>query len=374
MWIQFLKCSRVFLIIVVGIAVLAQPCLSKTGNPKIRVTVGQSITQSVDQKIKTISIANSDIADVVVAGPQEVLINGKLIGLTTLVVWDEYNNSQLFDVVVRGPFSNQKIELRVKLAEVNRSKAFELGFDFFGLTTTEDGDEVSGASYGGSVDTPRFPLGLFTGNSVEAATGAFRWVTGSGDEVQTLIHAAMSNGVLKLLAEPNVVAASGQKAEFLSGGEIPVPIASAGAQGGTTVTIQWKEFGVKVKFVPTIVDSQVINLHVIPEVSSLDYGNGIEISGFKIPALRTRRAETTVELRDQEILVIGGLFMEEEEKVRTRIPILGHIPVLGYLFSDTRNIKTQTELMLIVSPHLVRALPNGTEITLPGTEEIEEEY
>lgn len=374
MWIQIIKCSRVLVIIMVAIAVLAQPCLSKPGNPKIRVTVGQSITQSVDQKIKTISIANSDIADVVVAGPTEVLINGKLIGLTTLVVWDEYNTSQLFDVVVRGPFSDQKIELRVKLAEVNRSKAFELGFDFFGLTSTDEGDEFSGASYGGSVDTPRFPLGLFSGNSVEGASGAFRWITGSGSEFQSLIHAAMSNGILKVLAEPNVVAASGQKAEFLSGGEIPVPIASAGAQGGTTVTIQWKEFGVKVKFVPTIVDSQVINLHVVPEVSSLDFGNGIEISGFKIPALRTRRAETTVELRDQEILVIGGLFMEEEEKVRTRIPILGHIPVLGYLFSDTRNIKTQTELMLIVSPHIIRALPAGSEITLPGTEETEEQY
>lgn len=354
---------------VAALVLLVQPCLSKAGNPKIRVIVGQSITQSVDQNVKTVSIANSDIADVVVAGPKEVLINGKQIGLTTLVIWDENNNSQLFDVVVRGPFSNQKIELRVKLAEVNRSKAAELGFDFFGLTTTDDGDEFSGATYGGSVDTPRFPLGLFNGGAVEGASGAFRWITGGGSEFQTLIHAMMSNGVLKLLAEPNVVAASGQKAEFLSGGEIPVPIASAGSQGGTTVTIEWKEFGVKVKFVPTIVDSQVINLHVVPEVSSLDFGNGIEISGFKIPALRTRRAETTVELKDQEILVIGGLYMEEEERVRTRIPILGHIPVLGYLFSDTRNVKTETELMLIVSPHLVRALPSGTTVTLPGTEE-----
>lgn len=375
MWIQFFKCSRVLFIAVVAIALMVQPCLSREANPKIRVTVGQSITQSVEQNVKTVSIANSDIADVVVAGPKEVLINGKKIGLTTLVIWDEFNTSQLFDVAVRGPFSDQKIELRVKLVEVNRTKAFELGFDFFGYTDTDDGDEFVGGTFGGSVDTPRFPLSIFNGAGVEGASAAFGWLTGGGSEFETLIHAAMNNGVLKLLAEPNVVAASGQEAEFLSGGELPIPIAVTGSgQGGTTITVEWKEFGVKVKFIPTIVDSQVINLFVKPEVSSIDYSNAIEISGFTLPALRSRKAETTVELRDQEMLVIGGLYMEEEERVRTRIPVLGHIPVLGYLFSDTRNVKTTTELMLIVSPHIVHALASGTEIKLPEIEETEGSY
>ena len=132
-----------------------------------------------------------------------------------------------------------------------------------------------------------------------------------------------------MLAEPNVVAASGQKANFLSGGEIPVPIASSGAQGGTTVTIEWKEFGVKVEFLPTIVDSNVVNLHVAPEVSNLDYNHAMQISGFGIPAIRSRKAETTVELKDQETLVIGGLIMEEESKQRTRIPLLGTHPAPG---------------------------------------------
>jgi pilus assembly protein CpaC len=295
-------------------------------NPKIRVTVGQSVTQTLDADVKTVSIADSDVADVVVAGPREVLINGKRIGLTTLVVWDQDNVSRVFDVVVRGPFSDRKIELRVQLAEVNRTKAMELGFDFLG-EADNNSDRVLGGLYGGSVDTPTIPLSIFGGKPVQGASAIFQYVTDEGDVFQSMIHAAMSNGVLKVLAEPNVVAASGEEAEFLSGGEIPIPIAVSGTQGGTQITVEWKEFGVKVKFKPTIIDSNVVNLQIAPSVSSLDYGNAIEISGFLLPALRSRKAKTTVELADGEVLVIGGLLMEEEEKVHTRIPLLGHIPV-----------------------------------------------
>jgi pilus assembly protein CpaC len=174
------------------------------------------------------------------------------------------------------------------------------------------------------------------------------------------VKAMIQNGTLKVLAEPNVVAASGQSASFLSGGEIPVPIASAGTTGGSTITIEWKEFGVSVDFLPTIVDSAVINLKVAPEVSSLDFNSGIQMSGFRIPALRTRRAETTVELRDGEILVIGGLILEEENRVKTKIPILGHIPLLGWFFSNSATSKSQTELLLVVSPRITRALSAGS--------------
>jgi pilus assembly protein CpaC len=337
-------------------------------NPQIDVIVGQSVTYTLGAKVKTVSIADSDVADVVVAGPQEVLINGKAIGLTTVVIWDENNVSRKFSVTVRGPFSDQKIELRVKLAEVNRSRASELGFDFLWKHTDSDGTEWTGATFGGGVAAPSIPLGVFGGEAVEGLSAAFKYLTGS-TELTSMIHALQSNGVLRVLAEPNVIAASGEEANFLSGGEIPVPIASAGAQGGSTITIEWKEFGVKVRFVPTIVDTGVINLFVAPEVSSLDYNNAVEISGFKVPALRSRKAETTVELGDEETLVIGGLIMEEENEVRTRIPILGHIPLLGYLFSDTRKVKVENELMIVVSPRLVRSLPRGASVPLPGQEQ-----
>ena len=123
---------------------------------------------------------------------------------------------------------------------------------------------------------------------------------------------------------------------------------------------------------PTIVDTGVINLVVAPELSNLEYGNAIEISGFKIPAIRSRKAHTTVELRDQETLVIGGLIMEEESNVRVSLPLLGRIPLLGYLFSDTRKVKVENELLIVVSPHLVRSLPPGATVTMPGQEPKEE--
>lgn len=355
-----LKNRWISLLALVG--VLSAPATARAKNPQIDVIVGQSVTYRLDAEVKTVSISDSDVADVVVAGPREVLLNGKGVGLTTLVIWDEFNVSRVFNVTVRGPFSDQKIELRVKLAEVNRTKALELGVDMLGKTS-----EWTAATFGGGVATPSIPLAVFGGQAVEGLSGAFRWVSGS-DEISAMIHALQSDGVLRILAEPNVIAASGHEATFLSGGEIPVPIASAGSQGGSTITIEWKEFGVKVRFVPTIVDTGVINLSVAPEVSSLDYNNAIQISGFNIPALRTRKAETTVELRDEETLVIGGLIMEEENEVRTRIPILGHIPLLGYLFSDTRKVKTENELLIVVSPHLVRSLPAGATVKLPGQE------
>ncbi|MGH2570580.1 MAG: type II and III secretion system protein family protein, partial [bacterium] len=182
---------------------------------------------------------------------------------------------------------------------------------------------------------------------------------------QAILKALASKGVLRTLARPTVVAASGETASFLSGGEIPVPIASAGTSGGTTVTIEWKEFGVKVEFLPTIVDEGVINLKVSPEASSLDFNNGVLISGFQIPAIRTRKAETTVELRHNETLVIGGLILEEESDFETKTPILGDIPILGYFFRGIQKASTTSELLIVVSPRIIRANPPGTRVPLP---------
>lgn len=348
------------------------PSVAAARNRKLSVTVGQSVTQKLPNNVKTVSIADSDVADVVVAGPREVLINGKGIGLTTLVIWDEFNESTLFDVVVRGPFSSQQIEIRVKLAEVNRNKAFELGFDY--LVSDQNGRQIGGALFPGAVSSPSLPLAIYDGEDVEGLTGAFRYFSG-GTEFQMMINAAITNGALRILAEPNVVAASGQHASFLSGGEIPVPIASAGVSGGTTITIEWKQFGVSVDFLPTIVDSGVINLKIAPEVSNLDFSSGIQISGFEIPAIRTRKAETTVELKDGEVLVIGGLLLEEQTQFRRRLPLLGSIPLIGYLFSQTDNRTEVKELVLVASPHIVSAMAPGTHVQLPQSmnqKEVEE--
>ena len=162
------------------------PSVSVARNAKLSVTVGQSITQKLPNNVKTVSIADSDVADVVVAGPREVLLNGKKIGLTTLVIWDEFNESAMFDVVVRGPFSSQQIEIRVKLAEVNRTKALELGFDY--LASDENGRTIGGALFPGAISSPQIPLAVFDGQSVEALTGAFRYMSG-GTEFQMMINA-----------------------------------------------------------------------------------------------------------------------------------------------------------------------------------------
>lgn len=334
---------------------------------KITVTVGQSVIHRVPTRVKTVSIADSDVADVVVASPFEILLNGKAIGFTTVVIWDEGQVSTSYDVVVRSPFSGQQIELRVKVAELNRTSLLDHGVDFL----VQDDEENAGGAYGGEVAPPAIPLQLFGGKPAEGVSLALRYLH-EGRDFSAMIRALQAQGFLRVLAEPNLVAATGQTASFLAGGEIPVPVATAGGQGGTTVTVEWKEFGVRISFLPTIVDSGVVNLRVTPEVSSLDYGNGIVLSGFRIPALRSRRAETTVELKDGEILVVGGLIMEEESENVRRVPILGHIPLLGLLFQSKQKSLTELELLLVVSVHIVNAMAPGTEVELPGVVEVTE--
>jgi pilus assembly protein CpaC len=348
-------------------------------NPKINVAVGQSVTQSVPVLIKTVSIADSKVADVVVAGPREILVNGKHTGFTTVVVWDENNVSTIYNVVVRGAFSDQKIELRVQVAELDKQKLLELGVDWLWGKQGANNAWIGG-SYGGKVATPSIPLQIFGDNDLRRAEGgaegvdlAVGWTDGI-HRVTAMLKAMQADGVARILAEPNVVASSGQPASFLSGGEFPVPIAQGGSgAGATTITIEYKEFGIKVDFLPTIVDSGVINLKVAPEVSRLDYANAIQLAGATIPSIAIRRAETTVELNDGQVLVIGGLLFETETKVTSRVPILGHIPLIGLLFSSTRNETTQQELLIVVSPHIIHALPRGTEVALPGVPEEKEE-
>jgi len=359
-----------------GVALVALQGLgspAEARNPKLDVAVGQSITHRTVSLIKTVSIANTEVADVVVAGPQEILINGKSVGFTTLVVWDQNNVSSMYDVVVRGPFHESQIELRVRVAELNKTRAFEYGMDWLWSD-----DRWITAVFGGEVGSRTIPPPPFNpgaaggdeaagvGGIAQQASAAVRYSFG-GTDVLSVIHALQSDGVINILAEPNVVAASGQQASFISGGEFPIPVVSGSGSLVNTVTIEWKEFGVKVDFQPTIIDSGVVSLKVAPEVSRLDYQNGVQLSGFVVPAISKRRAETTVELEDGQVLVIGGLLLETETKVNRKIPILGHIPLIGPLFfSNVRNAKEEQELLIVVSAHLIHALPKGTEVTLPG--------
>jgi pilus assembly protein CpaC len=184
--------------------------------------------------------------------------------------------------------------------------------------------------------------------------GFLNYTRPGGLAIQTIWKALEEKGDLHTLANPTLVARSGEKASFLAGGEFPVPVASSGsAGGGTAVTIEWKQFGVKVDFLPTVQDDGSIVLQVMPEVSQLNFAEGIEINGFRIPSLVSRKTGTTVRMDPGQHLVIGGLKQTENTKTVRRIPVLGQIPLLGMFFSHTTTEKVQRELVLVVSPELI---------------------
>ena len=181
------------------------------------------------------------------------------------------------------------------------------------------------------------------------------------DGYGALLRALESRGAFQSLAEPNLIAYNGQEASFLAGGEFPVPV----VQGATgTVTVQFKEFGIRLNFKPTIA-GDAIRLKVKPEVSTLDFANGVSLGGFRIPALTTRRAETDVELRDGQSFAIAGLLDNLSQEDRSAIPILSKLPIIGPLFKSKAERAEQTELMVLITPRLVRALDPDEVPPLP---------
>jgi pilus assembly protein CpaC len=211
----------------------------------------------------------------------------------------------------------------------------------------------------------------FTDLSGSSTTIGFLLDSGN-EEIQALVQAAVAKGDLRTLAEPNLLTLPAKEAYFLAGGEFPYPT----IQGtNNAVTIVFKEFGIKLLFTPQIARNGAIRLSIKPEVSTLDFGNGLTISGFEIPSLRTRRAETEVELREGQYLAIAGLLDNESTKNLTKIPILGDIPILGELFKSKSLRQRRTELVVLVSPSLVMAsdsappIPTGEPGPMPAVKD-----
>jgi pilus assembly protein CpaC len=323
----------------------------------LRIPVGHAHVVESGSKVTTVAIAAPDIADAAVGSERTVVVNGKAAGKTSLVVYNEGGKFTVYDVDVFVPNGNQQVKLHARVAEMNETAKKELGFDWFGNGKSSqrwlDGS-LSGGLYTTKVATPSYPLiippdvGPNTDGLLDYAKGTGEW------GLQTKWRALEENGDVKVLANPTLVARSGEKASFLAGGEFPVPIASgSGSNGQTTVTIEWKEFGVKVNFTPTVMDDGRIALKVETEVSQIDFNNPLVLSGFTVPTLIARKSATTVEMNSGEYLVVGGLKQSEKNKVVRRIPVLGHIPVLGFLFSNTVTDNTERELMVIVSPEMI---------------------
>ena len=186
-----------------------------------------------------------------------------------------------------------------------------------------------------------------------------------GTKIDVLVTALETQGLVRRLAEPNLMALSGDTAKFLAGGQFPVPIAATSSNGIVTPTIEFKNFGVQLSFTPTVLSKGITNLRIAPEVSELDFSNAVTISGTTIPSLITRNAVTTVELRDGQSFAIAGLLQADDTRGRSQIPWLGSVPVLGALFSSNSYIKDESDLVIIVTPQLVQPAAPGQHLATP---------
>jgi pilus assembly protein CpaC len=422
-------CALLYLERPVAAAGQAQPQPAAPPVTRIVLTAGRSTVLGTDFDITRIAVTNPAVADAVVVQPREILIDGKGSGTVSLIVWGTGRREQYDVVVEQGVTNlqqqlqalfpgedirvnateeaiilsgqvssnpvmlragevaqatsakarvinmlqlpggaeSQQVILQVRFAEVNRRAMTELGASFF----------TGAAGYNdwiGRATTQQFPAPNFSALDRSEENGQ---VTVSGDitfsdflnlfvfntryNIGALIRALQSTGFFQSLAEPNLIAYNGQEASFLAGGEIPVPV----VQGATgSVTVEYKEFGIRLTFRPTIA-GDVIRLRVRPEVSTLDFGNGITLSGFRIPALSTRRAETDVELRDGQSFVIAGLLDNVTQDNTAAVPILSRVPIIGNLFRSKSERTERTELMVLITPRLVRALDPDEVPPLP---------
>ena len=382
---------------------------------RVVLTAGRSTVISTDYDITRIAITNPAIADAVVVQPREILIDGKAPGTVSLIVWGTAARKQ-YDVVVDpgvaalqqqfqtlfpgedirvsltdeamvlsgsvssnavmlrageiatassskaklinllqlpGGSESQQVMLQVRFAEVNRRALTELGTSIF----------ANRSSFAARATTQQFSAPDFQDDRLVFSDFLNLFFFSRDEGVGILIRALKQRGFFQSLAEPNLIAYNGQEASFLAGGEFPVPI----VQGATgTVTVQFKEFGIRLTFRPTIA-GDVIRLRVKPEVSSLDFNNGVSLGGFRIPALTTRRAETEVELRDGQSFAIAGLLNNISQEDTAAIPILSSLPVIGYLFKSKADRQERTELMVLITPRLVRALDPDEVPPLPTT-------
>jgi pilus assembly protein CpaC len=391
------------------------------GSAPLRVMVDKSLLINTTETIKRISITDPTVANVVPISPTQILVHGKAPGEISLLIWDELERSRSFDlrvdvdvsacaeeehrvfpdeqisvtpsraaivlsghvttedvakragelaaaysknvvnVLTFGPVGAQEVLLEVKFAEVDRSALTQLGANFF---STGAGNTIGTATTG--------QFGGFGSQSISQTPGQNTPLAATQTVSQVLnlflfrpdihfgavIEALENKSLLQILAEPNLIAVNGKKASFLAGGQFPFPIVQPGA-GFTAVTISFKEFGVKLEFTPVIMPNGNIHLTVAPEVSTLDFADALTISGFTVPALSTRKAETEFELQDGQSFVIAGLIDNRVTDVWNKVPGLGDIPILGAFFKSKSISKSNSELMVLCTVH--RISPSSAE-------------
>ncbi len=382
---------------------------------QIELIVNKSRLVGLKRAATQVSVVNPEIADVQIISPKDIVVTGQATGETTLVIWDEQDRHFILDVhvtwniaalqaqldtlfpndeitcravegaiVVEGTVSTlEKLErivelaeqyspnvlnllripgvhqvlLEVRIAELSREYRRALGSNL--MFTDNDFNAVS--RVGGLIT----PIG---GGSVTLNDAVNLLFGFPNNDLEMFLQALQQKGMLRILAEPNLVAVSGESASFLVGGEFPVPVAQGTTGGNIAITIEWREFGVRLNFTPTVSGEGKIRLNLRPEVSDLDFTSGIQAQGFVIPAVVSRHAETTVELNDNQTFAIAGLLNSKSDSTVRKVPMLGRVPVLGSLFRSSDFQEEETELVMIVTPHLVSPLdPDQVKkIELPG--------
>jgi pilus assembly protein CpaC len=392
--------------------------------------VGKSLLINTSERLKRVSVTDPAVADIDVVTPTQILVHGRSAGEVSLLIWDEAERSRSFDlrvdvdvtaaaeeeksvfpdeqiivtpsrsaivlsghvsdesvakraeaiataysknvvnVLTFGPTGAQEVLLEVKFAEVDRSATTQLGLNVFSTGAGNTIGTVTTGQYGGfpaqtlTDSTGNTSGNITTNETISDVLNLFLF--NPNIHLGAVIKALEQKSLLQILAEPNLIAVNGKEASFLAGGEFPFPIVQPG-QGFTAVTIQFKEFGVKLRFKPVIMPNGNIHLNVTPEVSTLDFADALTISGFTVPAISTRRAETEFEIQDGQSFVIAGLMDNRVTNVMNKIPGLGDIPILGAFFRSKSLQKSNAELMVLctvrkISPNaLPPAAPKNPE-------------
>jgi pilus assembly protein CpaC len=394
------------------------------------LVVGRGAVVDCPGGVARVSTSNPEAVDTVLASESEVLLQAKAAGQATLVVWSKAGGRTSYEVTVqpdleplrallRESFPGEQIDvrpsrdsaalvgrastpavaeralalaagtmkgavsavrvtpaperqvlLRVRFAEVNRTVTTEQGVNLF---------STGAANTPGAISTGQFPSVTTREAAGFASTFALSDILNvfalrPDLNLGVIIRDLQSRGLLQILAEPNLVATNGKEASFLAGGEFPVPIVQSGVNAGA-VTVQFREFGIRLSFLPQLSPGGTIKLHVKPEVSTVDTSNGVTVSGFRIPALSTRRIETDVELAEGQSFVIAGLLDDRVIESLSELPGLSRIPVLGALFRSRARTKSKSELVVVVTPEVaspVASRPEGPrmpEAFLPAIKE-----
>ena len=388
----------------------------------INVLVGQSKLITFNNPIERFSVSNPEIAEAVLVANNQVVVNGKSFGQINFIAWEKNTGRFLvFDVYVRTNLSlidsqvralfpkddirlsqangsvvlsgsvsepsiatqveavvqaagfktvnllqspvkgAMQVQLAVRVAEVTKNRLRDLGTSY---------GYQGGPGVGGYANSGQGPSALnevkngFLTGTIASSLNLFLM----GGNTLAFIRALQQQGALRALAEPNLIAMNGQVASFLAGGEYPVPVVQGSTGDRSTVTIIFKEYGVRLNFKPTILDEDHIRLELEPEVSTLDFANGVKFEGFQIPALRTRRAKTGIELRDGQSFALAGLLDNNETQTLSKVPGLGDVPILGNLFRSKSFQKNESELMFIVTAQIVNPVNRDDLPKLPNVE------